>query len=183
MAQVDNNIFIRGLKGSLGDQFVVRKGKGGKTIIANKSTYKRKFNETQVAHQQAFRKAIAYAKDVKDNEVYLSKAANTDMSPFNAAVADWFNQPEVLEIDLSAWTRAPGQTIRVEAQDDVQVTEVTVLITDENGTTLEEGMAVQESGSWWTYTTKSNTENVQPKVVASAKDLPGHITSLTMNWN
>ncbi len=35
MAKVNNNIFVRGLSGSLGDQFVIRKGRGGETIVSN----------------------------------------------------------------------------------------------------------------------------------------------------
>jgi hypothetical protein len=35
MAKVNNNIFVRGLSGSLSDQFVIRKGRGGETIVSN----------------------------------------------------------------------------------------------------------------------------------------------------
>src|SRR5258707_10830346 len=82
MAKVQNNIFVRGLSGSLGDQFVVRKGKAGNTVISNKPVFssQREFNASQLAHQDAFREAIAYAKTAKDEEVYLTKAQGTTMS-------------------------------------------------------------------------------------------------------
>src|SRR5260221_9685814 len=132
MAKVQNNIFVRGLSGSLGDQFVVRKGKAGNTVISNKPVFssQREFNASQLAHQDAFREAIAYAKTAKDEEVYLTKAQGTTMSAFNAAVADWFNKPQVLEIDANGWTGASGETIRVKAMDDTLVIKVHVVITD-----------------------------------------------------
>ena len=75
------------------------------------------------------------------------------MTPYNVAVADWFHEPEIKDIDLSGWNGQAGQTIRIEAVDDVQVKQVTVVITDETGTVLEQGAAVQADSLWWTYTT------------------------------
>jgi len=121
--KVDNNIFVRGMTGKVGDQFVVRKGKGGQTIVTNKPSFgsNRVFLPEQLAHQQAFREAIAYAQSAQGQPIYIAKAAGTTMSPFNAAVADWFRKPVVHEIDHSGWTGEIGQTIRVRAQDDTQV--------------------------------------------------------------
>jgi hypothetical protein len=39
MAKVRNNIFVRGLSGSVGDQFVVKQDKNGRTIISNVPTF------------------------------------------------------------------------------------------------------------------------------------------------
>src|SRR6266540_4740870 len=101
MAKVRNNIVIQGLSGSLGDQLVIRKGRGGKTIVGVMPNFaeNREFNETQKAHQEAFRQAVTYAKSVKNEAVYLAKAEKEDKSSFNVAVADWFHKPEVVEID------------------------------------------------------------------------------------
>ena len=94
-------------------------------------------------------------------------------------MADWFHVPEILELDVSAWHGAVGQVIRVKAVDDVQVTQVNVVITDSAGAVLEQGQAVRADGLWWNYTTTA-TEPEGPRVVATARDLPGHIAQF--NW-
>ena len=151
MAKVKNNIFIRGLSGSLGDQFVVRGTKGGETVVAAKPTFsgERAFNAQQLAHQDAFRMAIAYAKSAKTQEVYVNKAEGTNKSAYNFAVADWFNHPEVLSLDVAGWTGHAGETIRAQAQDDTYVANVQVVIRDVNGNILEIGNASRAEGLWW----------------------------------
>ena len=181
MAKSLNNIVMHGASGKLGNQIVFRQVKGGQTIIAVKPAVTKNFNPTQLAHQEAFRQAIAYAKSAKDEVAYLTKAQGTTMSAFNAAVADWFNQPEVLEIDITGWTGTAGQTIRVKAQDDTLVTKVHVQIVSASGSVLEEGDAEQADGLWWAYTTTTNLEgNIFDNTVkAIAHDLPGNNHMLT----
>ena len=176
MAKSLNNIVMHGASGKLGNQIVFRQGKGGQTIIAVKPTPTRDFNPAQQAHQEDFRHAIAYAKSAKDETIYITKAQGTTMSAFNAAVADWFNKPQVLEINIDGWTGDPGQTIRVKAQDDTSVTKVHVQIVDVDGNIFEEGDAVQADGLWWDYTTTSTVDRpVASNVVkATAHDLPGN---------
>ena len=181
MAKIRNNIFVRGLTGEVGDQFVIRKDKAGRTIISNKPEYdkNRQFSDAQVEHQNAFREASAYAQTAKNQEVYMTKAEGTPMTPRNVAMADWLHPPEIKEIDVSGWNGQAGQVIRIEAVDDVQVKQVTVVITDEAGTVLEQGAAVAAGdGLWWNYTT-TKVASVTPKVIASAQDLPGHIAKMT----
>ena len=86
----------------------------------------------------------------------------------------WFDVPSEM-----LWTGAAGGVIRIKAVDDVQVTQVTVLITDSGGTVLEQGAAANSGGGWWTYTTQTEVSG-SPRVVASARDLPGHIAE--MEW-
>ena len=180
MAKSLNNIVMHGASGKLGNQIVFRQGKGGQTIIAVKPAAARTFNPTQLTHQEAFRQAIAYAKSAKEDPTYITKAQGTTMSAFNAAVADWFNKPEVLLIDAGDWTGSIGQTIRVKAIDDTLVTNVHVAIVDSvNNTVLEEGDATQIDGLWWSYTTTTQVSiEAQPRIVAAAQDLPGNSTNL-----
>ena len=183
MAKVYNNIFVRGLTGAIGDQFVIRKTRSGKTIIANKPTFdeNREFTETQKTQQKAFREAAAYAKFARGQEVYINKANGTGATAYNIAVADWFGQPEVLEIDASAWTGQSGEIIRVKAQDNVQVASVRLSIDNGNGTTYEQGEAAQVDGLWWIYTTQNPVSlESAPRIVATAQDLPGN--SADMIW-
>jgi len=174
MAKVSNNIIMQGLSGSLGNQLVIRQGKGGQTIVATMPTTGRTFNATQLAQQEAFRHAIAYAKSAKEENIYLTKAQGTTMSAFNAAVADWFNQPEVLEIDITRWTGAVGEIIRVKAQDDTHVARVHVQLVSAGGSILEEGDANQVDGLWWEYTTSLAANTADTNVQATAHDMPGN---------
>jgi len=181
MAKVINNIITQGLSGSLGDQIVFKKDKAGRTIVSAKPTFSpnRVFTTEQLGHQKAFREASAYAKAAKGNVVYIQKVQETPLNAYNAALADWFNKPEVLAIDASGWNGSTGQSIRVKAQDDTHVVKVHVTISDVNGNVLEQGEAVQDDGLWWNYTTQTSvTMNPIPSVTASAQDLPGNRTEM-----
>jgi hypothetical protein len=179
MAKVRNNVIVRGLSGSFGDQMVIKIDKAGRTIVSNKPEFDedRAFTPAQQAQQERFREARAYAKDAKDLEVYAQKAEGTPMSSSNIAMADWFHAPEIKEIDLSDWTGQIGQCIRIQAMDDVEVKQVSVVITDENDAVLEQGAASKEDAVWWMYRTTA-TATGNPKVLAAAEDLPGHITQM-----
>jgi hypothetical protein len=111
MAKVRNNVVVRGLSGSFGDQMVIKIDKAGRTIVSNKPEFdeNRVFTPAQQAQQERFREARAYANGAKDQEVYVKKAEGTPMHPSNVALADWFHAPEIKEIDLSEWTGLAGQ--------------------------------------------------------------------------
>lgn len=55
---------------------------------------------------------------------------------------------------------------------------MTVVITDETGTVLEQGTATSTDGLWWQYTTTKAASGT-PKLMVSAQDLPGHIAKMT----
>ena len=181
MAKVRNNIITQGLSGSLGDQIVFRNLKTGRTIVAVKPVFDQQSSATQLAHQEAFRQAIAYAKTAKTEAIYVSKAQGTALSPFNAAVADWFKKPEILEIDVNGWTGQIGQSIRVKAMDDTLVTKIHVTIVNDNNELREEGDAVQADGLWWVYTTKTIVQmDMNPVVTATAQDRPGNSAEMAL---
>ncbi|MGC1376871.1 MAG: hypothetical protein WA821_11630 [Anaerolineales bacterium] len=180
MAKVRQNIVVQGLSGSLGDQLVIKQDKAGRTIVSIKAAYSpnREFSDLQKSHQDSFREAAAYGQSAQGNPVYAQKAEGTPMSAYNVAMADWFHAPEILDVDLSAWSGGAGQAIRVKAMDDVQVKQVTVVITDEKDAVLEQGAATQADNLWWQYTTTAAAGG-SPKVLVSAQDLPGHIAEMT----
>jgi hypothetical protein len=115
---------------------------------------------------------------MKREEIYITKANGGARSPYNIAVADWFNRPEILEIDLSGWINGDGGAIRVRAQDDVSVQGVKATISDESGTFLEEGEASEVGALWWEYNTAQAAAN-NMRVTVAARDLPGHVTERT----
>lgn len=179
MAKIRKNIIIQGFSGTLGEQLVIRQDKAGRTILAVPPTFDpdRTFTEAQLERQERFRNASTYAKDAKTNEEYVQKAEGTPLNPYNVAIADWFHAPEVQEIDMEGWSGQIGEVIRIKAVDDVRVTQVNVVISDENGAVLEQGAAVSHEGGWWLYTTQTAISG-SPRVVASARDLPGNIAQL-----
>jgi ABC-type uncharacterized transport system YnjBCD substrate-binding protein len=186
MAKVRNNIFVRGLSGAIGDQFVIRTTRSGKTIIANKPRFddQREFTEKQKTHQDAFREATTYAKFAKTQPLYIEMAKRSGSTAYNIAISDWFGAPQVLEINVDNWTGEMGQTIRVKARDNVKVARVAVVIRDANEKILEMGAAVQsEEGTvWWTYTTQALVPMTPfPTVEAIAQDLPGNTDSFIIN--
>ena len=148
MAIVRKNLVIQGLSGSLGDQLVIRQAKGGQTVVATTPSFDsdREFSEAQLENMERFRQATVYAKDAREEDVYVEKAEGTPQTAYNVAMADWFHTPEVLEIDMSAWGGVQGQIIRIKAIDDVQVAQVNVVITDEQGNAIEQGAANHEGG-------------------------------------
>ena len=180
MAKVRNNVVMRGLSGSFGDQMVIKIDKAGRTIVSNKPEFdpNRQFTESQLTHQEDFREASAYAKNAKGQEEYLAKAEGTPKSTYNVAMADWFHAPEIKDIDISAWHGQTGQMIRIEAMDDVKVTQVTVVITDAEGAVIEQGQAEPATGLWWEYVTSAAATG-NPSVLVSVQDLPGHIAQMT----
>ena len=73
-------------------------------------------------------------------------AAGTSKNAYNLALSDWFEPPVIHQV-----TRQTG-SIRVNVTDNVQVTEVRVTISEQQGSILEQGPAVPlEKGSWWEY--------------------------------
>jgi len=178
MAKVRNNIVMKGLSGSLGDQLVLKQDKFGRTIVAVKPTYSENhvFSDAQKAQQDRFRMAIQYGRSAKTLPVYAEQAARTKLSTYNLAMADWFNAPEVVSVDASAWSGQAGETIRVQAMDDTKVAGVSVSIQNGSGAELEHGDAVEGTDGWWTYTTQM--AGAGTKIVARAVDLPGHAAEL-----
>ncbi len=111
--------------------------------------------------------------------MYQAKAEGKATSSYNEAMADWFHEPEIKEIDVSAWTGQAGQAIRVKALDDVQVKKVTIVISDDQGVVLEQGEAESIDGLWWGYTTTAAVTVAQAMILATAQDLPGHVGQMT----
>ncbi|RPI92372.1 MAG: hypothetical protein EHM40_13195 [Chloroflexi bacterium] len=184
MAKVHNNVLVRGLKGLLGDQLVLKTDKAGRTIVSNKPVFAsdRVFTPAQRTQQERFRLARAYARSAKDLEIYKAKAEGTPRTPSNIAMMDWFHPPEVREIDLSEWTGQARQPIRIRAVDDVQVKQVSVVIMNEHDAVLEQGPATVEDDGWWTYQTRTTVAG-KSKVLVAAEDLPGHVTQTVKSLN
>jgi hypothetical protein len=181
MAKIDDNIIMEGIRGRLGKRLVYRKTRGGSTVVSTRPSFSetREFTEEQLSQQSAFKQAIAFARKAKSQPAYKKLARGTEMTSFNVAVADWFSHPEVIEIDRGGWTGELGQTILVEARDEVLVSGVQVAILDANGSLIEEGEAEPFESTWWSYTTTRQADlSSIVRVVATALDLAGNTGEL-----
>ena len=90
MAKVENNIFMRGLSGTIGDA-VLQHMPDGNTYVRKRPNFsRRKFSKGQTTHQNRFKEAIAYANEAKTWLVYIEIAKGTGKSAYNFALSDWF---------------------------------------------------------------------------------------------
>ena len=171
MAKVVNNIFVRGLSGQVGKQFVIRRLRNGQTIVCSSPDFSNRIlSEAQEQHHGRVRAASAYAKDAsRSNPIYAQLAEGTMLNAYNVAMRDWFHPPVIQRLGRY------GAAVRIWATDDTQVAGVSVSVVDENGVILEQGEAAQGRGDWWEY-----IPSVSGKIVAEARDLPGNKSMLEL---
>jgi hypothetical protein len=181
MAESNNNLLTHGLSGTVGGMLVFRQ-RNGKTIVAKRPAKSKNVSEKQVAQRYRFQQAVFYSytavNSPETGELYKTAAKKSKgKSPSNIAVADFFNAPDIRDVDLSGYTGVAGEQIRIVVSDDFAVKTVTVSITNADGSLVEEGSAVQSIGALWIYTTEQNNESLDgDKIVVAASDLPGNVT-------
>jgi len=164
MAKVHKNLLIRGLTGAIGDQFVIRKTRSGKTIVANKPEFdeNREFTEPQITQQKVFTRASVFAKKAQNSPFYQQNFSGRATSAYNFAMMDYFGKPEILDIDITEWDGKVGQPIFILAQDNVMVTRVRLIIrlNGEDSGAVDGGEAVQSdtNGLSWVFTATEQVE-------------------------
>jgi hypothetical protein len=141
-------------------------------------------SEAQRAHRRKFQRAVLYANAaVSDPETEADYAAKAKpgRTARHVAVADFFHAPDIEAIDLSGYHGKPGDTIRIEVTDDFAVAEVKVVISNADGSPVEEGFARREaSGYEWTYAaTTENDTLTGDRIEIFASDTPGNISAKT----
>ncbi len=169
MAKVKNNALIEGLSGSIGD-LVLKRARSGVTYLARKPTFpdNRQFSAAQLAHQQRFKAATAYAKRAaKAEPIYAELAKKTGQPAYNVALGDYLHPPKITAVEQT------DQTIRVCAEDTVKVTRVVVALLDADGQVLVEGEATSDSIGWWWAFTTEHIEATHVRVCVW--DLPGNV--------
>ncbi len=141
----------------------------------------------QAAQRQRFKLATIYGSavlaDPAKKAAYADKAKQKGITVFALCIADFLHPPSVDNVDLSAYTGKAGETIAIQASDEVEVAGVAVRVLDTTGAVLEQGPA-QAKGSNWTYTTTTELPVGQPVTIeVTASDLPGHATTKTQTKN
>ena len=180
MASTENNYVTHGLRGQVGELFVF-KLVNGKTIVAappHKSRHEP--TEKQLKHQELFQEAAIYGKTVMVTpqlKAMYETSVPEGGSVYKVALADFMNAPKIKEVDVTAYTGNPGNTIKMRVTDDFMVKNVHVTITNEDGILVEEGEAVKQvNGLDWLFTaTVQNDSFTGDKIVVRAYDLPGNV--------
>ncbi|MFZ5910751.1 MAG: hypothetical protein ACOYYU_12120 [Chloroflexota bacterium] len=164
MAKVQDNLVVRGTSGSMGE-LVFRQMPDGSTWVSRKPDFSRRvFSAGQKEHQGRFRAAAAYARQAaRTHPIYAELAAGTIRSAYSFALADWFHAPVIHKIERR------GGVIRIEASDNVLVSEVRVMVLDGEGKVLEQGQAARVSGERWEY-----VPGAEGSVIVEARDLAGN---------
>jgi hypothetical protein len=180
MAQSTNNLVTQGLSGKLGNMLVFSQ-RAGKTVVGKVPRKHAEPTAAQEAVQTKFQQAVVYARAATaSTEGKASYGANAEegVSAYNVAIADFFNAPDIAEIDISQYTGAAGSKIRVTVTDDFSVEKLAVSINNADGSLVEEGNAVKEAdGIHWSYTaTQTNPSLDGDKISVTATDKPGNNT-------
>jgi hypothetical protein len=177
MARSKNNIVTQGLSGRV-DQLVFRQ-RFGQTVVTRKHRPSGEPSDAQINLRSRFRQAAAYAKAaIADaaTKLFYSSKAKAGQSAYNVALADFFNAPEIGEIDTSAYNGSIGSRITVPVTDGGKVVSVKVKIHKGDGTLVEEGSALQQSnGLYWMFIARSLNDGLSGSIITvSATDLPNH---------
>ncbi len=141
----------------------------------------------QLAQRVVFGKANVYANeamaDPERRAVYERMSPLKQMPARAVAIGDYFNSPEVMEIDLSAFHGQVGDRIKVRATDDVEVRSVHVLIRKSgDGTVLEEADAAFATGAWHYTCTTAIPPGTFLIIEAKAKDWAGNQGMKILNY-
>jgi hypothetical protein len=180
MAKQERNVVTHGLSGTVGGMLVFRQTATG-TVVQSLPRVSGKSTEAQLAQRRKFQRAVVYAgvavTDPTLEAVYAARAKK-GQSARNVAVADFLHAPNIEVIDLSGYHGTPGDVIRIEATDDFAVKEVKVVITNPDGSLVEEGFAQQGApGFEWIYTaTAANPGLTSDRIEVYASDIPGNIS-------
>ena len=186
MAKVKLNPVLQRVRGKVGDLVFKRYNDG--VIVARKPDLtENPPTEGQAAQRRQFKLATLYGRtvlaDPVKKAVYEATAKAKGIPAFALTVGDFLNAPTVDEIDLSGYTGKTGETIRITASDDFEVTDVAVSITDAGGTVLENGPATAQNGAW-NYTTTTDLTAGQPvSIVVTTTDRPGNKGTKTQARN
>ena len=181
MAKVKLNPVLEQIRGKVGD--LVFRRYGDEVIISRKPDMsERELSPAQLAAQDRFRQAVLYGKvamaDSESKALYLDAAKAKGKPVFSLAVADFFGAPSIDEVDLSEYSGVSGDEITILANDDFEVLDVLVALSDGDSTAIEEGAAVEtppDSGRWRYTATQEVATGTTVRISVSATDRPGSV--------
>ena len=176
---------IKDYSGIFGYQVVLKNRKGKSVMYFPHVRSKTPPTPGQMAVKMRLKLASAYAKNALQNPalavMYKAKATKS-ISPYRLAVNDYLRRPYIHKIDSSGFQGNPGDKITVVAGDDFKLDSVSVKILDPDGQTVEEGICTFNlAAAYYEYSaTKKLPAIPGSAIIASARDIPGNITQLTI---
>jgi len=181
MATLIPNSLVGILHGKLGNLVFVR-GKDGRIWVRHRPVRQASITPGELKGQGLLAAANRYVGEIRQQPeryaIYRSAARLAGKRDCDLAKADFFHAPIIEDIDLSAYTGAAGEAIRVQARDDFEVMAVEVAVSDIGGIPLEQGSAMLDAQSGrWIYVTQGGVSSAQSIVVvaANASDRAGKI--------
>lgn len=176
MAESKDNIITKGLRGSIGGQLVFKKY-GNRTIVTKMPNMKNVVkSEKQKKENSKFSEAIAFARsqmcDPESKALYKAKARDLQ-KPHNVAISDFYNAPEIRDVDTNE-IHSTG-IIHIYAWDDFKVEKVLVEIYSQEGKLVESGEASEVVQWSWSYRVKMALAGGE-KIKVSAWDRPLNLT-------
>lgn len=122
-------------------------------------------NQAQTNQEQNFRKAFGDSTN-GIHPIYEELAKATHKSVYSIALSDRMQAPVIHRILLR------GDSILVQASDNVMVAKVEVHVVGEQGEILERGEGIRLKGDWWEYI----PSYAGVKITAAAWDFAGNVT-------
>lgn len=178
MGQSKNNLATEGLSGQVGNLVFRRRKSDGKVFVARQpAAFEGEPSVAQKAIQSKFQQAVIYGRtattDPAVKAAYAEKASG-GKTAFNVAVADYFNAPDIQEVDVTSYNGRITSIIRIRATDDFAVKSIHVSILNGDDTLVEEGYAVlHANGVDWIYTASALNESLTgDKIIVTASDIP-----------
>lgn len=173
---------MRYLRGKLGNQVVGKEWKGRPYLSAMPIFRKRrKFTKKQIAHQDKFRDAVAYAKGAQQLEVYERIAEKKRLTGYQVAMRDAMRAPIIRDVYVED-RKSPPQIV-IYAVDDTGVVSVQIVVS-RDGEVIESGEAMRDElrATRWVYPlhTVEDLDNLSLEV--TAVDRPGNRTKETVDF-
>lgn len=179
MPKVSKNLLTEGWSGTFGKQIVFRNVKG-RIITSSRPVKTAEATEAQLTIRDRFFRATRFAKNaVKDSILKLLYTAKSDSirSPYNVAIADYFNPPVIDSVSTENYHGAVNDTILFKAYDDVEIKAVKVEIRKPDSSLIESGYAeINEAGEFVYTATGPNPELAGSKITVKVTDNPGNET-------
>jgi hypothetical protein len=182
MAKVDLNAITQHFRGRVGD-LVFRRHLGKLITALRPKPTETPPSEAQNEQRKSFKRANQWAQkqlaDPTAKTAYERAGERLQKTAFSAAMADFFSDPTIEEVDLKSYHGLAGDKIEISATDIVDVLGVHVLIRAADGSVIEEGEAVFGRPSW-TYTATTPLPAGQPVTIeVVAADRAGNTATVS----
>lgn len=182
MATYRKNALTHGASGSFGKEFVFRQV-NGKTIITPLPKKSRKVTAKQLAARKNFLHASFYAKAaiahpaMKAEYTAIAQIKNFRGGAMVAAMTDYLTPIQLAMAFAHPFESGPGFPIAIVLTDNYKGREMTVSISNKDGTVTESGKANFTFGdSAWSYTTTAAYASIEGLVVhVTVKDRVGRV--------